>query len=121
MKNRNWLMKLRESFWPVTRRKVTVVRRSESLLNVCGLAWIQTAESSAAITAGLGFSCLRKVKERDTPSEQLVYNALRYAMIVQIDETKVLESFSHVRSCILTVRQITNRKTSEIDNRNFFT
>ena len=87
----------------------------------CGLAWVQTAQPGSAVTTGFDFLCLRKIEERNTPSEQLIYNDLRHGMIFQIDETEVLESFSHVRSCILTVRQITNRKTSEIDNRNFFT
>jgi hypothetical protein len=48
---------------PVTRRKVIVIRRSESLFDVCGLAWVQTASPGAAVSAGFGFGCLRKVKK----------------------------------------------------------
>src|SRR5262245_17864517 len=95
MKNRNCLTEFRKSFWPVFRRKITVIGRPESLLNVCGLAWVQAAQPGSAITAGFGFPCLRKVKERNTLSEQLVYNDLRHAMITQINKAKVLKGFSN--------------------------
>src|SRR5262245_29194572 len=82
MKNRDCLLKVRKSLRPIVRRKIIIVGGSESLLNVCGFARVQTAQAGAAITVGFGFRRLRKVKERDTPSEQLVYNALRHAMIL---------------------------------------
>src|SRR6266545_7050871 len=121
MKDRNCLAKSRESFWPVRRWKVTVIGRSESLLNVCGLAWVQTAQPGSAVAACFGFRGLRKIEEGNTPTEQLVYYSLPHAMVFQIDKTKVLEGLSHARSCSLTYGQVTFSQTSEINNRNFFT
>src|SRR5262249_42872432 len=115
------LMKSRESFWPVPGRKVAVIWRPETLFNVCGLGWVQTAQAGSAVTAGFGFGFLRKVEELNAPSKQLIYYGLRHAMIFQIDEAEVLECFSHARSRSLTYRQITGLQTSEINNRNFFT
>src|SRR4030095_12940709 len=37
MKNHNCFTEIRQSSWPVPRRKVSVIGRSESLLDVCGL------------------------------------------------------------------------------------
>src|SRR5262249_15679925 len=69
MKNNNCFTKIRQSFWPITRRKVTFIGRSESLLDVCRLAWVQTAQPSSTVTASFGFGCLRKIKEHNTSSE----------------------------------------------------
>src|SRR4029453_9601942 len=81
MKNRNRLTKVRQSFRPVPRRKVTVIGRSEPLLDVCGLRWVQTAQPGSTATARLGFGCLRKIEKLNAPGEQLVYYALRHVMI----------------------------------------
>src|SRR5262245_51098519 len=69
MKEHNCFTEIRQSFWPITRRKVTFIGRPESFLDVCGLAWVQTAQPSSTVTASFGFGCLRKVKERNTSSE----------------------------------------------------
>src|SRR5262249_59151839 len=69
VKNENCLVQLAETFRPVLRRKVTVMGRSESLLNVCRLAWVQTGQSSSAVTASLRFGFLLHIEDLDTPSQ----------------------------------------------------
>src|SRR5262245_2133148 len=80
MKNHSCFTEFRQSFWPVPRRKVTVIGRSEPLLDVCRLAWVQTAQPGSTVTARLGFGCLRKIEKLNAPGEQLVYYALRHVM-----------------------------------------
>src|SRR5262245_7312231 len=121
MKNRNCLSKFDRSFRPVARGKITIVGSSESLLDVGRLRRVQAAQSGTAVTASFDFCGLRKIEERNAASEHLVYDALRYAVIFQIDEAEVLKRFTHTHSCSLTQRRVTSRETSEIDNRNFFT
>src|SRR5262245_23851930 len=115
MKNRNCLTEPSGSFGPVPRRKVTVIGSPDSLLNIRGLRWVQTAQPGSAIAAGLRFRCLRQSKELNTPSEQIVDYVLRHAMIFQINETKILKSGSQAHSCSLTQRHVTALQTSEID------
>src|SRR5215813_391107 len=69
MKNHNCFTKIRQPFWPITRRKVIFIGGSESFLDVCRLAWVQTAQPSSAVTASFSFGCLRKVKECNASSE----------------------------------------------------
>src|SRR5438876_12163438 len=76
MKSPNCFTKSWKLFWPIIRRKVTVIGRSESLLDVCGLGWVQTAQPGSAVTARFGFPRLGKVKELNASSKQLVYDAL---------------------------------------------
>src|SRR5262245_49361587 len=71
MKNHNCLTEIRQSFWPVPRRKVTVIRGSEPLLDVCRLAWVQTAQPGSPVTSSIGFGCLRKIEKLNAPGEQL--------------------------------------------------
>src|SRR5262245_34266011 len=77
MKNHDGFTEIKQSFWPVLRRKVTVIGRSKPLLDVCRLAWIQTAQPRSTVAAHLGFVCQRKIEKLNAPGEQLVYYALR--------------------------------------------
>src|SRR5215467_13587297 len=121
MKNRNCLTKPNGLFRPIAGREIGVIRRSESFLNVCGLARIQTRQAGSAIAARLGFRFLRQMEKINAPGEQLIYHALRHTMILQINEAKVLEGLLHARSCGLKQRKVAITQSSEINDWNLFT